>query len=1004
MERRGEVAAERITVRLVGLAVELLGGVRAVSNGVPTGLGGRRPSTVLASLVLADRRVVSADRLVELVWDDEQPRSARRTLQSYVSGLRRRLGDDGGRLSASGAGYVLSIERADVDLFAFADTIASAESQIMHDPTGAVTRLSSALTSWAEPLDGLRPSRALCAMVAPFEELRLEALEMLIDVELDHGQDARAVARLETLVREHPMRERFWGQLVRGLAALGRRDAALHASQRARESLREHLGVDPSILLQRLEREVLDGGSLAFLSGTERPPASAPAPQGNLVPAATELIGRAAELQLGTAELRTRRLLTLTGAGGVGKTRLAIELGRCVLEEFPGGVWLVELAPVPDPSAIATVVASSLGIPPAPDMTKVEAVVDWLQGRRLLLIIDNCEHLLGAVGDLVAAVVAGCPTVTVLATSREPLGVDGERVHLVPTLDPASEGVELFCVHAVAADASFRPGAEDLATIAAICERVDGLPLAIELAASRVRALAPADLLAHLDERFGLLHGRRSASDRHQTMHATVQWSYQLLDERERLLFDRLSVFAGGFDLAAVEAVCSDDEDVQRDTAVGVMASLVDKSLVVADRDRHGMRYRLLEPMREYGEARLQQRAATQSMRTRHLAHYVDVARRANELWSGPGQLQADAILDRDWDNLRIAHSWALENADLGTADELVAATGPHAWCRMRHEHGAWATENLAVQTVDHGAHPTTHGWAAEWAFVELDHGGALERARQGIAAAPSPEHPDTAWCWAVLVNAELAWGDVAQAQEDVVLARVASADNREPFVQWWILAAAVDIAFETDLAAVPMWLDELVALSDTVGAPSLQARTELYKGRGRMWVEHPPDGQGALECYRRGLDLARNAADVHNANLNLAGIVYASTNLQLPDATEACKEAITCLYAARQWSALWLALGAIASWWTTLGRLEEVAVICGHSEVHPGPWVDIDGSIRQHPDLRRDPRLKQLMADGGAMDRDDLVRFVLDRLAHVADDQHIRCHKVNDRLDSAGR
>ena len=242
------------------LRLELFGGVHVTVDGAPLDVGGPRPRALLASLALADGHVVGADRLVDLIWGDDPPATARRTLQSYVSGLRQTLGGDDGPLAASGAGYVLAIDRRQIDLFVFADAVVRARNETRSDPAATAARLRAALDSWAVPLDGLRPSPSLHAILVPYEELRLEALEALNDVELDHGEVGRAVARLETLVREHPVRERFWTQLVRGLATLGRRDTALQACQRAREALREHLGVPPAPLLQRLEREILDGG------------------------------------------------------------------------------------------------------------------------------------------------------------------------------------------------------------------------------------------------------------------------------------------------------------------------------------------------------------------------------------------------------------------------------------------------------------------------------------------------------------------------------------------------------------------------------------------------------------------------------------------------------------------------------------------------------------------------------------------------------------------------
>lgn len=967
----------------MGLAIELMGGVRATLNGVPVSLRGRRPSILLACLALADGRALAADRLIDLMWDDNPPMTARRTLQSYVSGLRRSFGGDEGRLSASGAGYLLSIERGEVDLFVFADAVTNARRQVLEDPTDAAARLEAALESWSEPLDGLRPSLALQAIVAPFEELRLEALETLIDVELDHGDAGRAIGRLETLVREQPIRERFWTQLVRGLAALGRRDAALHASQRARESLREHLGVDPSELLQRLEREVLDDGSQRSSSTVALPPGVESDRPGNVIRPATEFIGRITELHRGRAELETRRLVTLTGAGGVGKTRLAIELAWTIVEEFPGGVWLAELTPVADPSAVVAAVAGMLAIPPQRDMTRVESIVDWLQGRRrLLLIVDNCEHVSTPVAELIAAVMAHCPNVVVLATSREPLGVSGERVHLVPPLDPTSAAVELFCARANAADSSFNPNADDRRVITAICKHLDGIPLAIELAASRMRALSPSDLLAHLDERFGLLHGTgRSASDRHQTMRATVEWSYRLLDERERLLFDRLSVFAGGFDLSAVEAVCADGETLHEELVVGVVGSLVDKSLVIADRDSDGVRYRLLQPMRQYGEERLHERAASTQIDGRHLDHYVGVAVRANQVWSSPRQVEADAVLDRDWDNLRAAHAWAVNTANRSAAERLVTMSAPHAWCRLKHEHGDWARRTLTLDNGESRVNSTTHGWAAYWAVVGNEPHHVIEEvARRGIDAAASPEHPDTSTCWAALI-----WSDCASgyhnAQEYAGHARVAAAASTDRFVRCWVLSAVVEAALGTHDVARADLLTSLASLTDTIGSPSLRARTTLYQGweqqsRGRSGAE------AALACYRKALDQARQAGDVINANVSRLFAVRAGLSLQVPEAGQACRAAMTLFHDTRHWTALWLTVGAVARWWQVAGMLDRVAVIYGHMNVHHPPYHEFDGLLRRNlAVVGEQPGAGELMARGAAMDRDQLVTYVLDHL-----------------------
>ena len=349
----------------------------------------------------------------------------------------------------------------------------------------------------------------------------------------------------------------------------------------------------------------------------------------------TSFVGHGEELARLVAELPARPMVTLTGVGGVGKTRLATEAARAAAGEFPDGVWLCELAPVADPDAVAHAVATTLAVRRQEGLSMLDSVVDALRGRRLLLILDNCEHVLDAAAELARRVTASCPTVALLATSREPVGVAAERVWAVPSLDAAVEGVELFCDRAAAADAAFSPTEADRAVIAAICGRLDGIPLAIELAAARVRSMTPTEMAGRLDDRFRLLRGgRRGGLERHQTLRATVQWSHQLLTGQERALFDRLAVFAGGFDLDSAEAVCADDTIDPLDVG-DLLAALVDKSMVVADRHGPRTRYRLLETLRQYGEERLAEDGELAPLRDRHLDHYLATARQGEPTGRG---------------------------------------------------------------------------------------------------------------------------------------------------------------------------------------------------------------------------------------------------------------------------------------------------------------------------------------------------------------------------------
>jgi predicted ATPase/DNA-binding SARP family transcriptional activator len=556
-----------------------------------------------------------------------------------------------------------------------------------------------------------------------------------------------------------------------------------------------------------------------------------------------------------------------------------------------------------------------------------------------------------------------------------------ELVRPVASLDPATEGVELFRDCAVAADSSFTANAQDLAAITAICRRLDGLPLAIELAAARIRSLTPSDLLTHLDDCFRLL--RASARDeRHQTLHAVVAWSYGLISEREQLLFDRLSVFAGSFDLAAAESICG-DELIHKDHVIDVISALVDKSMVTAERHPHAVHYRLLEILRQYGRSRLLDRGETAVIRARHFNHYADLARRANQMWFTDRQSDADTVFvfDRHWDDLRAAHIWAVTNSNLAAAEALVATTAAHAFCRLNHEHGGWAERTVALATDEHHANPVTYGWAAVWAHAANDYERLIEVARHGIDAAPTADHPDTGLCWALLVLGSYGTGRVHQAQHAARHALVTAEVNPDPLVKWWILLALVVLALRADRAAVHGLVSRLTALSDRIGAPSLRARAVYCRGRLKLSADNPPDVEAAQACFRSGLELARSVGDVVNLHLNMYGTVLASLTHRTPGAGRAAMEAVAKFYDRRHWSIIWLTLGSLTSWWQTNGNFDAAAVICGHIDAHHPPWSDT-GAYTDHQSVRQHAGADRLMARGAAMNADQLVTFALGQLA----------------------
>ncbi|MCJ7672422.1 MAG: adenylate/guanylate cyclase domain-containing protein, partial [Acidimicrobiia bacterium] len=431
---------------------------------------------------------------------------------------------------------------------------------------------------------------------------------------------------------------------------------------------------------------------------------------GNLPARQTSFVGRDKELGKIADALRSAPLVTLTGVGGVGKTRLAVQVAAQVLPHYPDGAWLCELATADSPDTLIQVVASALAVPSRSGMDLAQAVVEYLRPKHLLLVLDNCEHLLDPAGDLADRIVEMCPNVRLLATSREGLAVDGEQVIPLRSLPlpgehadagaiEAADAVQLFVERARAAQADFSVAASDLAAVAEICRRLDGMPLAIELAAARAVAMSPSEIASLLDERFRLLTGgRRSAVERHQTLRATVDWSYGLLEERQRLVFDRLGVFAGTFDGAAATAVVG-VEGIERFDVLDALTDLVAKSMVVAERTDDGTtRYHLLETLRQYAREQLDETGAADDWRRRHAEHYAAFAADSGTALLGPDEIAWRHRLIEDADNLRAAVTWALDRddePDVRIGFRIVAALHIEAAMRRASGVSAWAARAL---------------------------------------------------------------------------------------------------------------------------------------------------------------------------------------------------------------------------------------------------------------------------------------------------------------------
>jgi predicted ATPase/DNA-binding SARP family transcriptional activator len=610
----------------VPLEFRILGPVEVVRDGEQVALGAAKQRELLGILLLHAGETVAASRLIDELWEEHPPETAANTLQVYVSRLRRALGD--GVIETRPPGYALVCEPEAIDAVRF--------ERLLRDG-----RAADALALWrGDPeLDAAR-----------LEELRAAAIEERVEDDLEAGRHADVVRELEALVRAHPQRERLRGQLMLALYRSGRQGDALKTYRAAREYMLDELGLDPSPELQQLERDVLaQAPALAAPAAPLRRPLPAPP---------TPLIGRDDELEQVLSLLRRAdvRLLTLTGPGGVGKTRLALEAARRLEAEVES--TFVALGSLREPELLAAAIAAGVGAAAEHGETELDAAVRELAGRPALLVLDNFEQLVEAAA-VVGRLIAAAPELTVLTTSREALRLRGERELAVPPLAPRA-AERLFTERAEAADPAFASTPE----VAAICERLEGLPLAIELAAARTKVLDAAALLQRLERRLPVLvGGARDLPERQRTLEATLDWSHELLDEEEQRAFARLSVFAGGCEPAAAEVVC--------ETSLEVLASLVDKSLV---RRAEG-RLRMLETIREYAAGRL----GEDGTRGRHVAWFAALAEAADAELRGPEQEAWLARLDAEHANLRAAIAYALAAGD-GSEALRVAAGLRHYW------------------------------------------------------------------------------------------------------------------------------------------------------------------------------------------------------------------------------------------------------------------------------------------------------------------------------------
>jgi predicted ATPase/DNA-binding SARP family transcriptional activator len=628
------------------LHVRLLGPIEASVGNGQVALGGAKQRLVLVLLALAEGRVVPTDRLVDAVWGERPAPSARRTLQVYVSTLRKALADagaDGEPLAREGAGYRLAVPAEGLDHAYFSRLLKDGQARLAAGNAEDASRLlREAIELWRGPaLDDLADEIAVSGEARRLEELRTVCVEERIDADLALGRHAELVSELEYLVVRLPLRERLRGQLMLALYRSERQAEALDAYQAARATLVDELGIDPSPTLQALHLQILNQDP-TLEAPTLAEPSPVDSPELPVPP--TRFVGRADELAALRALVTENetRLVTLTGPGGMGKTRLALQAAGDTAASFPDGVFWVSLAPLREGEHVLPAIARVLDVYEEADRTLLDAIRAVLSGRRCLIVLDNCEQVISAAADAVSALRTSQGP-TFLATSRERLNLQAEQLFPVQSL-AIDDAVQLFDSCARYANPSHQPGSPD---VLALCEGLDALPLALELAAAQSDLHSPSELLEAVSTALDAFEGSREHDPRHQTLRATIDWGYELLGAEQQRVYRALSAMAGGCSLAAAQAVC--------DAGTDSLHFLVSKSFIRTSDSANGRRFSMLETIRAHAAESLAGAGEAESVTTRHCVHFTDVAAEAEVLAAEIGVPDAVARLADETGNFRVA-------------------------------------------------------------------------------------------------------------------------------------------------------------------------------------------------------------------------------------------------------------------------------------------------------------------------------------------------------------
>jgi predicted ATPase/DNA-binding SARP family transcriptional activator len=926
------------------LEIRVLGPFEVVTGGTAADVGGSKRQALLAMLALRQGRVTGVDALVDALWGEELPSAPRNALHHHIARLRAALGEDS--IAGSTDGYALSEAR--VDAVRFEELLADTRSALRdRDIPAAADTVASALALWRGPaLQGLTATAWFGSEARRLETLRVDALEEDFEVRLALGEHRELEPALRSALADNQFRERLWGQLMLALYRSGRQADALETFQEARSVLADELGLEPGPELRRLQEAILahDPG-IAAVPIVRRH-------RGNLPASSTSFVGREEELGEVAALLREHRVVTLTGPPGVGKSRLALETARSLENEFPDGIWFVDLARAGGASDVVRLLAHAVDVRGSDPLGSVSS---RLRDADALLVLDACEHVLAEAARIVSALLADCQRLLVLATSREALHATGEVRMPVAPLDVAA--ADLFLERARAARPGFVPDADDTALAAEIARRVDGLPLAIELAASRTNVLGLGELVSILEHRASLLDAA-SASDPDRTaLRELVEWSYDLLHEDEKTLLQQLAVHRGGASLASLIAVAATHE-LDEATVAYLVAGLADKSIVSPSFFDGGARYDMLDTVRDYVLEQLAESGRISGVLRVHAEYFAALAEEGWVGLRGSGWQGWERRLERENDNFWAALAYAQDAPDPSVAARLGTLGWYFTLAERISEGRRFLDLALSVGGADAAAEAELLALLCYLATEELDLEAAREAGQRALALAQTADAPRQSALAHLTLGLALAYSGSEERADAMI--QQASAAFEASGDDWGVAASslirATGAARAGDLATVDAMAVAAGRHADAIGYDAFLLPAILLEA----WVaQRRQEEPVAVDAYRRALELARRIGFDDHAAFALARLgECALAGGDLREAEELQRQA---LLAAEATHATWVVADARVQ----LGRIAAAA-------------GDVDGSERlyrevcewsevQRPHQARESLFDALVGDPGA-------------------------------------